>query len=110
MNSANPNLGKEAIDNRFIRAVIALMDTGIATTQGEIAQALGVKSAKFSEIMNGRMHVGVDMLSELSEEYLVAPEWLLTGRGGLNVPPIINLATPNRFRRGADRAPIQLRG
>ena len=81
MNSENPNLGKEAIDNRFIRAVIALMDTGIATTQGEIAQALGVKSAKFSEIMNGRMHVGVDMLSELSEEYLVAPEWLLTGRG-----------------------------
>ena len=67
MNSANPNLGKEAIDNRFIRAVIALMDTGIATTQGEIAQALGVKSAKFSEIMNGRMHVGVDMLSELSD-------------------------------------------
>ena len=43
MNSANPNLGKEAIDNRFIQAVIALMDTGIATTQGEIAQALGVK-------------------------------------------------------------------
>lgn len=81
MNSAEPFLGKEAIDNRFIRAVMALVDNGIATTQGEIAQALGVKSAKFSEIMNGRMHVGVDMLSELSEEYLVAPEWLLTGRG-----------------------------
>ena len=81
MNSTQPFLGKEAIDNRFIRAVIALIDAEIATTQGEIAQALGVKSAKFSEIMNGRMHVGVDMLSELSEEYLVSPEWLLTGRG-----------------------------
>lgn len=81
MNSSEPFLGKEAIDNRFIRAVIALIDQEIATTQGEIAQALGVKNAKFSEIMNGRMHVGVDMLSELSEEYLIAPEWLLTGRG-----------------------------
>ena len=81
MNSAEPFLGKEAIDNRFIRAVIALIDAEVATTQGEIAQALGVKSAKFSEIMNGRMHVGVDMLSELSEDYLVSPEWLLTGRG-----------------------------
>lgn len=81
MNSTEPYLGKEAIDNRFIRAVIALIDAEVATTQGEIAQALGVKSAKFSEIMNGRMHVGVDMLSELSEEYLVSPEYLLTGRG-----------------------------
>lgn len=81
MNSTEPFLGKEAIDNRFMRAVMALIDNEIATTQGEIAQTLGVKSAKFSEIMNGRMHVGVDMLSEISEEYLVSPEWLLTGRG-----------------------------
>lgn len=81
MNSAEPNLGKEAIDNRFITAVITLMEREIVTTQGEVAQALGVKSAKFSEIMNGRMHVGVDMLAELSEEYHVSADWLLTGRG-----------------------------
>ncbi len=81
MNSAEPYLGKDAIDHRFIRAVMALIDQEIATTQGEIAQSLGVKTAKFSEIMNGRMHVGVDMLSEISEQYLISPEWLLTGRG-----------------------------
>lgn len=81
MNSTEPNLGKEAIDNRFISAVIALMERDIVTTQGEVAQTLGVKPAKFSEIMNGRMHVGVDMLAELSEYYHVSADWLLMGRG-----------------------------
>lgn len=81
MNSAEPNLGKEAIDHRFVVAVMTLVDREIVVTQGEVAQALGVKPAKFSEIMNGRMHVGVDMIAELSEEYYVSPEWLLTGRG-----------------------------
>lgn len=81
MNFENPFLQKTSIDYRFIRAVQELLYSHIAHTQGEIAQELGVKNAKFSEIMNGRMHVGVDMLAILSESYLVNPDWLLTGRG-----------------------------
>lgn len=81
MNTENPFLQKSSIDYRFVRAVQELLSGNIAKTQGEIAQELGVKTAKFSEIMNGRMHVGVDMLAILSENYLVSPEWLLTGRG-----------------------------
>ena len=81
MNNTDPFLQKDHIDYRFVRSVQELLDQGIAHTQGEIAQELGVKTAKFSEIMNGRMHVGVDMLAIISEVYLVNPEWLLTGRG-----------------------------
>lgn len=81
MNTENPFLQKSYIDYRFVRAVQELLTANIADTQGEIAEELGVKPAKFSEIMNGRMHVGVDMLAILSENYLVSPEWLLTGRG-----------------------------
>ncbi|WP_311442662.1 helix-turn-helix domain-containing protein [Hoylesella enoeca] len=81
MNTENPFLQKIHIDYRFVRAVQELLSNNIAHTQGEIAKELGVKTAKFSEIMNGRMHVGVDMLAILSENYLVSPEWLLTGRG-----------------------------
>lgn len=81
MNNTDPFLQKDHIDYRFVRSVQELLDQGIAHTQGEIAQELGVKRAKFSEIMNGRMHVGVDMLAIISEVYLVNPEWLLTGRG-----------------------------
>ncbi len=81
MNTDNIFLQKAAVDYRFTRAVQELISNEIAHTQGEIAQELGVKTAKFSEIMNGRMHVGVDMLAFLSENFLVDPDWLLTGRG-----------------------------
>ena len=81
MNIEDPFLQKSSIDYRFVRAVQELITEEIAHTQGEIAKELGVKTAKFSEIMNGRMHVGVDMLAILSENYLVDPDWLLTGRG-----------------------------
>lgn len=81
MNTENLFLQKSSIDYRFVRAVQELITEEIAHTQGEIAKELGVKNAKFSEIMNGRMHVGVDMLAILSENYLVDPDWLLTGRG-----------------------------
>lgn len=81
MNTENLFLQKFSIDYRFVRAVQELITEEIAHTQGEIAKELGVKNAKFSEIMNGRMHVGVDMLAILSENYLVDPDWLLTGRG-----------------------------
>ena len=81
MNTENLFLQKSSIDYRFVRAVQELITEEIAHTKGEIAKELGVKTAKFSEIMNGRMHVCVDMLAILSENYLVDPDWLLTGRG-----------------------------
>ena len=74
MNTENLFLQKSSIDYRFVRAVQELITEEIAHTQGEIAKELGVKNAKFSEIMNGRMHVGVDMLAILSENYLVDPD------------------------------------
>ena len=81
MKSEDPFLSKSHIDYRFGLAVEVLLNEGIANSKGEIAEDMGVKPAKFSEILNGRMHVGVDMLAMLSDHYLVNPDWLLTGRG-----------------------------
>ena len=53
MNNTDQFLQKDHIDYRFVRSVQELLDQGIAHTQGEIAQELGVKTAKFSETQNG---------------------------------------------------------
>lgn len=74
-------LSKETITYRFRLAVCAILDEDIANSQSDIACDLGVKPQKFSEIMNGRMKVGVDMVAAICEKYLVSAEWILTGRG-----------------------------
>lgn len=74
-------LSKETITYRFRKAVCAIIDNDIANSQSDIASELGVKPQKFSEIMNGRMKVGVDMVAAMCEKYLVSAEWILTGRG-----------------------------
>ncbi len=74
-------LSKETITYRFRLAVCAIIDNEIANSQSDIASEIGVKPQKFSEIMNGRMKVGVDMVAAMCEKYLVSAEWILTGRG-----------------------------
>lgn len=81
MKSEDPHLSKSSIDYRFGKAIEVILYHNIALSKGDIADELGVKPAKFSEILNGRMHVGVDMLAMLADRYLVDPDWLLTGRG-----------------------------
>lgn len=81
MNSEDQFLSKSSIDYRFGLSISVLINDNIANSKSEIADVMGVKPAKFSEILNGRMHVGVDMLAILSQYYHVDPDWLLTGRG-----------------------------
>ena len=56
-------LSKEEINNRFIRAVNAVISHNLVPNKSALAESLGVKPAKFSEILNGRMKAGTDMLS-----------------------------------------------
>ncbi len=49
--------------------------------QAEICHNLGVKPAKFSEIMNERMAAGLDIIQNLCIKYNVSPTWLLLGEG-----------------------------
>lgn len=47
----------------------------------DLAESLNVKPSKFSEILNGRMNVGVDMIATLCDLYRISPDWILMSRG-----------------------------
>lgn len=74
-------LTKEEINKRFIKAVTAIMANKLISSKTGLAESLGVKPAKFSEILNGRMNVGIDMIARMCDFYQVSPDWLLLSRG-----------------------------
>lgn len=74
-------LSKDEINSRFVRAVYAIIGNHLVSSKAALAESLGVKPAKFSEILNGRMKAGTDMLAILCDYYKVSPDWLLMSRG-----------------------------
>lgn len=73
---------KADINNRFIYAINTLLqDKGLTKTS--IANSLGIKPSKFSEILNGRMNAGTDTLALLCDQFSFNTEWLLLGRGSV---------------------------
>lgn len=93
MESFQKLLSKDEINSRFVRAVYAIIGHNLVPSKSALAESLGVKPAKFSEILNGRMKAGTDMLAILCDFYKVSPEWLLMSRGNnifrenLSMPP-----------------------
>lgn len=75
-------LSKEYINDRFIEAVYLVLNKKLVSDKGTLAEALKCKPAKFSEILNGRMKAGIDMVAHLCEYFDISPEWLLLSRGG----------------------------
>ena len=90
MNQFQKLLSKGEINDRFVRAVYAIIGQHLVSSKTALAESLGVKPAKFSEILNGRMKAGTDMLAILCDFYKVSPDWLLMSRGN------------NVFRENAD--------
>ena len=74
-------LSKDEINSRFIRATYAVISKGLIPNKTALAESLGVKPAKFSEILNSRMKVGVDMIAIMCDFYKVSPDWILMSRG-----------------------------
>ena len=74
-------LSKQEINKRFITAVHAILSNGLISSKAGLAESLGVKPAKFSEILNNRMNAGVDMIAIMCDFYHVSPDWLLMSRG-----------------------------
>lgn len=74
-------MDKSAINRRFIEAVEYLLSTRKAENKGVLAATLGIKSTKFSEILNERMNIGTDLAALICSHYDINPEWLLLGRG-----------------------------
>lgn len=72
-----------AVNKRFKIAVNKVIDEGLTKNKSAIADAMGISRSKFSEILNDRMNVGVELLVKFCLEYNVNANWLLFERGDL---------------------------
>lgn len=74
---------KKNINDRVVQAISIILKNKQNLSKTALADSLGVKPAKFSEILNGRMMAGTDMMSILTDTYDISAEWLLTGSGSI---------------------------
>lgn len=74
-------ISKDEINGRAVQALLAIIANDLVATKSDLAECLGAKPAKFSEILNYRMKVGVDMIAKVCDWYNVDPYWVLMGRG-----------------------------
>lgn len=70
-----------AINERVIEAIKHILSSKIESSKAELAEKLGVKPAKFSEILNKRMKAGMDIIQKLCIDYEISADWLITGEG-----------------------------
>lgn len=74
-------ISKNEINSRAVQALLAIIANGLVATKTDLAECLGAKPAKFSEILNYRMKVGIDMVAKICDFYNIDPNWVLMGRG-----------------------------
>ena len=74
-------ISKQEINARAIEALLAIIANGLVASKSDLAECLGAKPSKFSEILNHRMNVGIDMIAKMCDWYHLDPDWLLMGRG-----------------------------
>lgn len=84
-----------AINERVIEAINFILSSKIESNKAELAEKLGVKPAKFSEILNKRMKAGMDIIQKLCIDYGVSADWLITGDGSMyRSASVMNEASP----------------
>jgi plasmid maintenance system antidote protein VapI len=74
---------KDLINGRFLEAIQSILQRNEGLSKTFLAESLDVKPAKFSEILNGRMKAGVDMMATVCEKYDISTEWLLLDKGAM---------------------------
>lgn len=94
---------KQEISNRTVESINYLLDNQNGLTKTALADALFVKPAKFSEILNGRMLAGTDIMCVLAERFNISAEWLLTGTGSMIKSFIESSEGINDFSLRTDR-------
>ncbi|MCP1996613.1 XRE family transcriptional regulator [Flavobacterium sp. HSC-61S13] len=72
---------KSVVSQRFIDTVDSLILKGDVKSKASLSRDLGIKPNSLSEIIGGRMHVGIDIILRLCDLYSIDVEWQLTGRG-----------------------------
>ncbi len=73
-------IDKVLINTRFIEAVNFIL-VHKKVRKGNISDAINISSSKFSEILNGRMSIGIEDLANFCDEYQISSNFILTGKG-----------------------------
>lgn len=81
-------MGKKEINARALQAINQIIHDVPALTKGKFAEECGVGASKFSEILNGRMQVGADIMAVLVANYQINSFWLFTGEGDMFVKDV----------------------
>ena len=74
---------KEDTNKRVIEAIKWLLANTEGLNKTALADALGIKPAKFSEILNERMLAGSDIMGTLCGTFGISSRWILTGDGDM---------------------------
>lgn len=74
---------KEIVNQRFIECISVLISEKKVPSKSVLATKFNISNSKFSEILKGRMNVGVDILFFLVNDFNISSEWLLTGKGSM---------------------------
>lgn len=69
------------INQRVIDAISYILASNNGLSKAILAQKIGIKPAKFSEILNKRMAAGMDVIQNLCIEHGISAHWLITGEG-----------------------------
>ena len=88
-------MAKEDINKRTLKAIDWLLNSENAPSKAALASELNIKPSKFSEILNGRMNAGTDVMSLLCEKFEISSRWLLTGHGNMTGQESEPIARPS---------------
>ena len=69
------------VNERVIEAINYILKTNTSLNKALLAESIGIKPAKFSEILNKRMAAGMDIIQKLCSDYAISANWLITGEG-----------------------------
>ena len=72
---------KEAVNKRVIETINLLIEQDAALNKSKLAQKFKISPSKFSEILNGRMAAGIDIMYHLNQDFQIDLNWLITGAG-----------------------------
>ena len=102
-------MSKYIVNQRFINCINFLIESKKVPSKSFLAKTFNISNPKFSEILNNRMNVGVDILMILVSEFNISSEWLLTGQGEMlkNIPA--PEPAPQESHAGADELVTLLR-
>lgn len=72
---------KDFVNQQFINSVEFLLDSKRVKSKAELSRKLEIKPAALSDIIAGRINVGIDIVLKLCDLYGISVEYQLQGKG-----------------------------